>query len=214
VAATEHNPSVCMKHVNKTLYIRNQDGTFVGGVSVLKLWVMIAFILSILVGGFYFTFKARSTAQGQEVPLEQTEAKVNVTELCTKTKEGYTDCTDIQTRLRIYELTEGGKKPIKWYKNTVKKVVTAYNSIPEQTDATPEIAANGENIMRLYEKGDLTCAASMPFGTKLEVPGFGTCVVRDRLAKKYSDRVDIHMGKDIASAWKWGKRTLEVSVLK
>ena len=209
-----------MTSFSKTYYIRAKDGTFIGAVSQLKLWVFALLALTLLIGGVYFTFKARSMVQGHEMPVPAQNATVNTTELCTKTKEGWTDCTDIKTRLTIYRLTNGGKDPIKWYsyeeatQNKKVVTVTAYNSVPEQTDSTPDIAANGENIMRLYEQGDFTCAASLPFGTKLSIPGFGVCTVRDRLAPKYSDRVDIHMGKDIPAAWAWGiRKKVEVVVL-
>lgn len=93
--------------------------------------------------------------------------------------------------------------------------VTAYNSVPEQTDSTPCIAANGSNICELRKRGVQTCAAALPFGMKLSVPGFGECIVVDRLAPKYANRIDLYMGgrDEVAKARAWGSKTLQVTVL-
>lgn len=96
------------------------------------------------------------------------------------------------------------------------KVVTAYNSVPNQTDSTPCIAAYGDNICELEKKGDHSCAGAYPYNTMLKVPGKGVCTVRDVLAPKYADRVDWYEGGSdkIPDAFAWGKRTLQVAVLK
>lgn len=102
--------------------------------------------------------------------------------------------------------------PVKYTKTVT---VTAYNSVPWQTDSTPCISADGSNICELKKQGEQSCAAAMPFGTKINVPGFGVCTVRDRLAPKYSHRVDLYFGgaDQIGQAKQWGKRSLQVSVL-
>ena len=98
---------------------------------------------------------------------------------------------------------------------TLTVTVTAYNSVPAQTDGSPCIAADGSDICKLYAKGDYSCASALPFGTKINVPGFGVCTVRDRLAPKYYYRVDIHMGGAdcIPKARAWGKKKLTVTVI-
>lgn len=105
--------------------------------------------------------------------------------------------------------TPTGKKA-----KTVIKTVTAYNSVPEQTDSTPCIAAYGDNICALEKKGDHSCAASFPYGTKLNVPGKGVCTVRDVLAPKYADRVDWYEGgaDKIVTARQFGIQKLQVSI--
>lgn len=94
------------------------------------------------------------------------------------------------------------------------KTVTAYNSVKEQTDSTPCIAAYGDNICNLEKKGDHSCAAAYKYGTKLHVPGKGTCTVRDVLAPKYAHRVDWYEGGAdmIESALKFGKQNLQVTI--
>jgi 3D (Asp-Asp-Asp) domain-containing protein len=102
--------------------------------------------------------------------------------------------------------------PIKFSKRVV---VTAYNSVPGQTDNTPCISADGSNICELKNKGEESCAAALPFGTKINIPGFGVCTVRDRLAPRFSNRIDLYFGgkEKISAAKQWGKRALLVDVL-
>ncbi|MFA6406906.1 MAG: hypothetical protein WCW34_05330 [Patescibacteria group bacterium] len=102
--------------------------------------------------------------------------------------------------------------PVKF---TKRVTVTAYNSVPWQTDSTPCISADGSNICELKIKGEESCAAALPFGTKINIPGFGVCTVRDRLAPRFSNRIDLYFGgaEKIKAAKQWGKRALLVDVL-
>ncbi len=91
--------------------------------------------------------------------------------------------------------------------------VTAYNSVPEQTDATPCIGAQGTDICKIYESGENVCAANfVPLGTKLEIDGLGTCIVRDRMNARYTKRIDWYMGMDVSAARKFGVHTKQVAV--
>ena len=99
------------------------------------------------------------------------------------------------------------------------RTVTAYTSKEEQTDSTPCISANGSDICEMWKIGIQTCAANfVPFGTVLildnqEEPDGDdaiVCVVADRLASKYPNRVDLYMGYDTARAIEFGKRTMWV----
>lgn len=91
--------------------------------------------------------------------------------------------------------------------------VTAYNSVPWQTDDTPCIGAQGTDICKIYEAGENVCAANfVPLGTKMEVEGLGTCIVRDRMNARYTKRVDWYMGMDIAGARQFGVRTKQIAV--
>jgi len=75
--------------------------------------------------------------------------------------------------------------------------VTMYSSTPEQTDATPCIAANGQDICVLWAKSQNLCATNaFPFGTELEVDKLGSCLVVDRMNDRYSNRIDWYAGYD------------------
>ena len=100
-------------------------------------------------------------------------------------------------------------------KYTRNYTVTAYNSVPWQTDNTPCISADGSNICQLKAQGHESCAAALPFGTKINIPGFGVCTVHDRLAPRFAHRIDLYFGDadKIKAARQWGKRRLKVSIL-
>jgi len=96
------------------------------------------------------------------------------------------------------------------------RIVTAYNAgDPNQTDDSPCISANGENLCKALAKGEKRCAANfVPLGTSIHVDKFGVCVVTDRTNKRYRNRVDIAMQKDeYDKARRFGRQKLHVRIL-
>ena len=95
------------------------------------------------------------------------------------------------------------------------RYVTAYNvGVVAQTDNTPCIGASGDDLCELFEQGINICAANfVRLGTNLEIEGFGTCVVLDRMNKRYTSRVDILMGpNEITKARQFGLQYREVGI--
>lgn len=102
---------------------------------------------------------------------------------------------------------------VRLYWSTDKAPVTMYNSVPEQTDESPCISADGSNICDLFAKGQNICASNdYKIGTKLHIVGLGDCVVKDRMARKYTNTgaVDWYNGMDVAGARKFGKQFIDV----
>jgi 3D (Asp-Asp-Asp) domain-containing protein len=101
-------------------------------------------------------------------------------------------------------------------KSETIRIVTAYNvGDPRQTDDTPCISANGENICRALADGEMRCAANfVPLGSRLYVDKIGVCLVTDRMNKRYRNRVDIAMQKDeYRKARRFGRQKLHVKIL-
>ena len=101
-------------------------------------------------------------------------------------------------------------------KSETIRVVTAYNvGDPRQTDDTPCISANGENICRALAEGEMRCAANfVPLGSRLHVDKVGVCLVTDRMNRRYRNRVDIAMQKDeYRKARRFGRQKLHVKIL-
>lgn len=100
-------------------------------------------------------------------------------------------------------------------KYTKYTTITAYNSIPAQTDSTPCITANGFNLCT-HNKEDSVAANFLRFGTKIRIPeifGDRVFVVRDRMNARYSNRVDVWMiNKE--DALKLGKRLAKIEILE
>ncbi len=99
-------------------------------------------------------------------------------------------------------------------KKTIKVVVTAYNAVPEQTDATPCLTADGTDICANPQL-KIVAANWLPFGTKIRIPEyFGDTIfeVRDRMNSRYPYRLDVLMDS-IPAAKEFGIRYLKIEII-
>ncbi len=114
------------------------------------------------------------------------------------------------TDLVKYQLPTNDIKVVR----TKRVTVTAYNAVPEQTDSTPCITADGTDICQ--NKNIKVVAANwLPFGTKVRIPEyFGDTIfeVRDRMNPRYQDRLDVLL-EGIPEAKQFGRRHLTVEIL-
>jgi 3D (Asp-Asp-Asp) domain-containing protein len=102
-------------------------------------------------------------------------------------------------------------------KSETIRIVTAYNAgDPSQTDDTPCISANGENLCEALAKGRKRCAANfVPLNSRLYVDKIGVCLVTDRTNKRYRNRVDIAMQKsEYYKALQFGRQKLHVKIIQ
>ncbi|MFH1426945.1 MAG: hypothetical protein ABIG60_00210, partial [Patescibacteria group bacterium] len=93
--------------------------------------------------------------------------------------------------------------------------ITAYNSEAGQTDDSPCITANNFNVCD-YGVEDTIAANFLPFGSKVKIPAlFGdrVFVVRDRMNKRFSNRVDVWM-IERPDAVNFGVKVAKIEVLK
>lgn len=96
-----------------------------------------------------------------------------------------------------------------------KVTLTAYNSEVEQCDGDPCTTANGFNVCE-HGVEDTVAANFLPLGTKIKIPelfGDRVFVVRDRTAKRFSDRVDVWMIKK-TDALQFGVRHASIVVIE
>ena len=92
----------------------------------------------------------------------------------------------------------------------ITATITGYSSTESQTDDTPFITASGANVA-----DGIIAANFLPFNTRVKIPklfGNKIFIVKDRMAKRFSDRVDIWFA-DTGTAIQFGKRTAEIVVL-
>lgn len=118
--------------------------------------------------------------------------------------------TPQQVQNKTYHFVEANKMVVD---NGTLRTVTAYNvGIEAQTDDTPCIGATGEDLCEALERGEKICAANfVKLGTVITIEGYGECIVKDRMARRYSDRVDIAMkATEYQQALNWGVRELKV----
>jgi len=95
---------------------------------------------------------------------------------------------------------------------TIKVLITAYSSTPDQTDDTPFITASGKNV-----KDGIIANNMLPFGTKVKITKFygdKIFTVEDRMHKRKGNyQIDIWMPTREA-ALKFGVATAEIEILK
>ncbi len=105
----------------------------------------------------------------------------------------------------------GGKREKRW----MVREVTAYNSVPEQTDSTPCISADGTDICKRYKKGECIVASNAyPLNTRLRIETIGDCTVADRMHPRFGHRVDVFMDKDVRAAKSFGVQKLTIAELE
>ena len=88
--------------------------------------------------------------------------------------------------------------------------VTAYNSLPEQTDDTPFITASNT-----HTRDGIVAANFLPFGTLVRIPeiyGNKIFIVEDRMNSKYHYHMDIWM-EHYQDAIDFGLKALKIEVL-
>jgi hypothetical protein len=155
-----------------------------------KWWVKIILLLLLLTGlGIGLSIK-------EDCPIQKLQDSV---------LEAFNSAIIIQSvsyGMVVYDLEE--KEPTKMYAWT-----TGYNTVREQTDSTPCISANGQNICGV--KNVVACPRWIDLGTQVKIGDkYYWCV--DRLATKYDDRFDISFDKDIQGALEYGKQYKEVII--
>ena len=93
---------------------------------------------------------------------------------------------------------------------------TAYNSVNSQTkEGDPTLTAWGDTLkpgMKAIAVSRDLIDDGLTHGTEVTIEGLpGTYIVRDKMNKRWNDKIDIYMGLDIEAAKQWGKRTVTIS---
>ena len=118
------------------------------------------------------------------------------------------DFSNTKNASYVAQATNEAQKIIK----TIKVVVTAYSSTPDQTDSTPFITASGKHVAE-----NIIANNMLPFGTKIKIPklyGDKIFVVGDRMNKSKSNyHIDLWMPSK-ALAINFGVKTTEIQILE
>lgn len=129
-------------------------------------------------------------------------------ELAEKVKE------DIKIEEKVALETASSSPVVKVIRTSVHSM-TAYNSEAAQTDDSPCITANGFNVCE-HGIEDTVAANFLPMGTKIRIPelfGDRIFIVRDRMNKRYTERVDVWM-LHYDDAIKFGVRKAKIEVVE
>ena len=116
------------------------------------------------------------------------------------------------TFLDANRLPENSSWQIEW---SGSYTITAYNSEVEQCDDSPCITANGFNVCD-HGIEDTVAANFLPFGAKIRIPelyGDKVFIVRDKMNKRYPNRVDVWMIEK-QDAKQFGVKFAKIEVLR
>ena len=93
-------------------------------------------------------------------------------------------------------------------------IATAYNSLAYQTNANPHITAFGDSLipgLRYIAVSRDLLDSGLIHNTKVKIEGFDSLfIVKDKMNKRWRQRIDIYMGTDVKKAKKWGKKKVNI----
>ncbi len=102
----------------------------------------------------------------------------------------------------------------KYIWKTMTVTVTAYNSIPSQTQGNPTITAWGDSLRPGTQSIAISrnlLALGLKHNTPVKIEGFDSIfLVKDKMNRRWRDRIDIYMGTDVKKAKQWGRQKLSI----
>ena len=122
----------------------------------------------------------------------------------------------VKRKSRVFDFAKNikyKKISISKFKNKIRVTATAYTSHSSQTDKTPFVAAWNNRIkpgMKIIAVShDLIKKYGLKNGVKVKLKGLpGLFTVRDKMNKRFKNRIDIYMGMNKRKALKWGKKRI------
>ena len=99
---------------------------------------------------------------------------------------------------------------------SITVVATAYNAHPLQTTAKDhDITAWGDKLkpgMNCIAVSRDLIALGLRHNTRVTIEGFeGYFLVKDKMNKRWTKRIDIYMGNDVEAAREWGVRQVRIT---
>ena len=105
-----------------------------------------------------------------------------------------------------------GDKHYVWL--TKEVTATAYNSLAYQTSTQPNITAFGDSLkpgMKCIAVSRDLLALGLKHNTLVTINGLdGVYLVKDKMNKRWKNRIDIYMGNDMQAAKNWGRKKLQI----
>ncbi len=104
--------------------------------------------------------------------------------------------------------------PIRAREKVLRVESTAYNSVRSQTNDQPNITAWGDVLepgMKSVAISRDLMALGLTHGMTLTIDGVpGEFRILDKMAKRWSKKIDIYMGDDVQAARDWGVRKVTI----
>ncbi len=103
--------------------------------------------------------------------------------------------------------------PYEW--KTMEVTATAYNSLAYQTSSNPHITAFGDSLkpgLRYIAVSRDLLKKGLSHNTLVKIEGLeGTYLVKDKMNRRWRNRIDVYMGTDVKAARQWGRRNINIS---
>ncbi len=100
------------------------------------------------------------------------------------------------------------KEDLIW--KSVEVIASAYNSVSYQTSNEPNIAAWGDTLkpgMKCIAVSRNLLTIGINHNTKVKINGLdGIYLVKDKMNKRWENKIDIYMGENIKNARDWGTK--------
>ncbi|RKE95398.1 3D domain-containing protein [Ichthyenterobacterium magnum] len=98
---------------------------------------------------------------------------------------------------------------------TIEVTATAYNSLAYQTSSNPHITAFGDSLkpgLKYIAVSRDLLSLGLKHNTQVKIEGFdGIYLVKDKMNKRWKNRIDIYMGTDVKAAKKWGRQKVTIT---
>ena len=98
---------------------------------------------------------------------------------------------------------------------TMEVTATAYNSLAYQTSSNPHITAFGDSLkpgLRYIAVSRDLLKKGLSHNALVKVEGLeGVYLVKDKMNRRWRNRIDIYMGTDVKVARAWGRRKVNIS---
>ena len=98
---------------------------------------------------------------------------------------------------------------------TIEVTATAYNSLAYQTSSNPHITAFGDSLkpgMKYIAVSRDLLAMGLSHNTPVAIKGLeGLYIVKDKMNRRWRNRIDIYMGEDVQAAKEWGRRRVTIT---
>jgi len=115
----------------------------------------------------------------------------------------------------LFSILIGCKGEEKYIWKPIDVEVSAYNSVPSQTDGNPLVGAWGDSLTKKQKSVAVSrdlIGLGLKHNTKVMIEGLpGVYLVRDKMAARWTKRIDIYMGDKVEKAKKWGVKKLSIA---
>ncbi|MFT4611861.1 MAG: 3D (Asp-Asp-Asp) domain-containing protein [Glaciecola sp.] len=115
--------------------------------------------------------------------------------------------------LVVFSCKKEEQNPYEW--KSIKVTATAYNSLAYQTSSNPHITAFGDSLkpgLKYIAVSRDLLKNGLAHNTLVKVEGLqGTYLVKDKMNRRFRNKIDLYMGTDVKAAKKWGIRKVSIS---